>query len=76
MDDSVERKTIAFAGITCRDVTPVYISCDPYHEVFEERLDTRKYRAYNKCAGGMVFDMAGERLALTHVVPSLPAARV
>ena len=51
-------------------------SCNPYHEAFEERLDMRKYRAYNKCAGGMVFDTTGEMLTLTHVVPSSPAARI
>ena len=36
----------------------------------------RKYRAYSKRAGGMVFDTTGERLTLTHVVPSLPAPRI
>ena len=39
VDGSVERKAIAAAGITCRDVMPVYFSRDPYHKAFEERLD-------------------------------------
>ena len=31
VDGSAERKAIAAAGITCRDITPVYFSRDPYH---------------------------------------------
>ena len=76
VDGSTERKAIAAAGITYRDVTPVYFSRDPYHKAFNEKLDMRKYRAYDKRAGGMVFNTAGERLTITHVVPSSPAARI
>ena len=36
----------------------------------------RRYRVYNKRTGGMVFDTKGERLTLTHVVQSSPAARI
>ena len=76
IDGSAERKAIVTAGITCRDVTPVYFSRGPYHKAFEERLYIRRYRAYNKRAGGMVFDTKEEVLMFTHVVPSSPAARI
>ena len=74
MDGSAERKAIAAVGITCRDVTPVYFFRDLYHKAFEEWLEMQKYRAYNKRAGGMVFDTAEERLTLIHIVASSPAA--
>ena len=65
------------AGITHRDMAPVYFSPDPYHEVFEERLDMHRYAAYATPAGGMVFDATGDRLVLRDIVPAakMPAWR-
>ena len=56
--------------VSSRDVLPVYLSSDPYHRSFEERLDIRRYHAYGKRAGGMVFVKAGDRLMLNTIVES------
>ena len=64
MDGSAELTVITAVGITFRDVSPVYVSPDPYHSTFEERLDIRRYHAYGKDMEGMVFSTKDGRLAL------------
>ena len=63
-------------GITEKDMVPVYFSPDPYYQAFDERLDMRRYDAYNKPAGGMVFAIADDRLTLWDILPSSPTAKV
>ena len=48
VDGSAELAAITAAGITLRDVSPVYFSPDSYHSAFEERLDIRRYHAYGR----------------------------
>jgi hypothetical protein len=76
VDSSAEVDAMANAGITHRDMAPVYFSKDPYHDAFDEQLDMRRYTAYAKPAGGMVFEATDDRLVLKHIVPSSPAAKI
>ena len=48
VDGSKERAAMEKAGVTIRDMAPVYFSTDPYHEALQERLDIRQYNAYKK----------------------------
>ena len=63
-------------GITEKDMAPVYFSSDPCHQAFEDRLDIRRYGAYDKPSGGMVFAVADNRLILRDILPSSPAAKI
>jgi hypothetical protein len=76
VDGSSETKVIAATGITCRDVSSVYFSPDPCHSTFEERLDMRRYQAYVKQAGGMVFARGDDRLTLKSMTSSLPGTKL
>ena len=63
-------------GITEKDMVPVYFSPDPYFQAYEERLDIRRYGAYKKPTGGMVFAIADDQLTLRDIIVSLPAANI
>ena len=57
-------------------MAPVYFSPDPFHKEFEETLDMRRYGAYDKPTGGMVFEKSYGQLVLQNIVPSSPAAKI
>ena len=76
MDGGKERAEVAKVGITIHNLAPVYFSLDPYNEAFQERIDIRRYGAYEKKAGGMRFDTKDNRLVLRDVVPSLSVAKI
>ena len=63
-------------GTAEKDMAPVYFSLDPYFQAFQERLDMRRYGAYNKSTRGMVFVIADNQLILRDTIPSSPAAKI
>ena len=59
VDSRAELDAMTKAGITHRDMAPIYFSPDLYQEAFEEQF---RYAVYSKPAGGIVFDTADDRL--------------
>ena len=54
----------------------VYMSPDPYHDVFEQTVDLRKFDLTKHATGGLSMYVRDGRVNLASIAPSTPAARI
>jgi hypothetical protein len=63
-------------NITRSDMALVYMSPDPYHDAFEEVLDTRRFDFARLRTAGLCLAHVNGRLILGGMAPSTPAAKI
>jgi hypothetical protein len=63
-------------NITRLDMVPVYMSPDPYHDAFEEVLNTRRFDFARHRTAGLCLAQVNGRLIPGGMAPSTPAAQI
>ncbi len=70
-------KLVEELKIGAQDMVMVYMSLDPYHESFEQKVDLRKFDLSKYYpTGGLRLYVCNGRVHLALISPSTPAARI